>query len=94
MGQVDAGLVTRCLVGVEGEGVAVVELDRSVRERAEPEFWPLQIDQNSDRTAVAAFDVADRRDQLAHLVMRCVAHVDAEDIGSRLEQTADHGAVG
>src|SRR5205085_3490292 len=69
-------------------------LYRAFDKRAETEFWPLQVDQDADRPAIAALDIADGTHQLAHLVVRGVAHVDAEHIGACLEQTADHRAVG
>jgi hypothetical protein len=67
---------------------------RAVLERAEPQFRSLQIDQDADRPAVARLRRANGLDQLAHLVVRGVAHIDAEDVGAGLEQAADHGAVG
>ena len=63
-------------------------------ERAQAQLRSLQIDQDADRPAVAALDIADGRDQFAHLVMRGVAHIDAEHIGAGLEQPADHRKVG
>src|SRR6185437_1251725 len=39
-------------------------------------------------------DIANGVDQLAHLVMRGMAHVDAEHVGAGLEQPPDHGAAG
>src|SRR5262249_5266942 len=69
------------------------ELHGAFRERADPEFGSLQVDQDADRPAVAGLDIADVGDELAHLVVRRVAHVDAEDVGAGLEQLADHRAV-
>src|SRR5581483_12491423 len=40
------------------------------------------------------FDIANGLHQLPHLVVRGVAHIDAENVGARLEQAADHRTVG
>ena len=58
------------------------------------ELRALQVDQDADRAAIAALDIADGLDQFAHLVVRGVAHIDAEHVGAGLEQLADHRAVG
>src|SRR5207247_9884477 len=58
MRELNAGVVARSLVGIEDKTFAVVELDRAFGERAQAEFWALQIDQNTDRAAVARLDVA------------------------------------
>src|SRR3954469_14179117 len=94
MGELDAGVVAGGLAGIEHKAFAVLELNRTFGERAQPKFWPLQADQNADRPAVAALDAADGLDQLAHLLVRGVAHIDAGDVGAGLEQTTDHRAVG
>jgi hypothetical protein len=93
MRKLDAGGVARRLVGVERKSLAVLELDRAFGEGAESELRSLQVDQDADRAAVAGLDIADRRHQLPHLVMRGVAHVDAEQIGAGFEQAADHREV-
>src|SRR3982075_2006934 len=94
MRKLDAGVVARSLVGIQHKAFTVVELDRAFGERAEAKFWALKVDQNADRAAVARLDIADGLDQLAHLVVRGVAHIDAEDVGAGLEQAPDHRAVG
>src|SRR2546430_11755759 len=91
--KLNAGVVAWSLVGIEDKAFAVVELDRSFDERAQAKFWALQVDQNADRAAVATLDVANGLDQFAHLVVRGVAHVNAEDVGAGLEQAPDHRAV-
>src|SRR4051812_3687624 len=82
------------LVGIQHEARTVLERDRTLDERAEPKLWALQIDQYADGPAVTALDIADGRHQFAHLVMRGVAHIDAEQVGAGLEQAADHRTVG
>src|ERR1700761_4929539 len=94
MRQHHARAVARCFVGIECEVLAVLQLHRAFGERAEPQFRALQIDQDADRTAIARLDVADGFHQLAHLVVRRVAHVDAEHVGAGFEQPPYHGAVG
>src|SRR5207302_1001612 len=51
-------------------------------------------DQNADRPPVLEFDRADCRHELAHAVVRGMAHVDAEDVGAGPKQAGDDGAVG
>src|SRR6266851_666217 len=92
--ELDAGIVAGSLVGIEDKTFAVVELDRAFGERPQPKFRALKIDQNADRPAVATLDIADGLDQFAHLVVRGMAHIDAEDVGTGLEQASDHRTVG
>ena len=94
MRQVHARGVAGRIVGIEREGVALLHHGEAAAELSEPQFRPLQIDQDADRAIVFLFDAADRRDQLAHFVMRGVAHVDAEHVGAGLEQPGDHCAFG
>src|ERR1700694_4136287 len=94
MRKVDAGVVAGRLVQIEDKTFAVLELDRALGEGAQAKLGALKIDQNADRPAVATLDIANRLDQLAHLVVRGMAHIDAEDVGAGLEQAADHRAVG
>src|SRR4029077_18605212 len=42
----------------------------------------------------ARLDIANGLDQFAHLVVRGVAHIDAEDVSAGLKQAPDHRAVG
>src|SRR6266851_2475631 len=92
--ELDAGVVAGSLVGIQDKTFTVVELDRAFGERPQPKLRPLKIDQNADRPAIAGLDVANGLDQLAHLVVRGMAHIDAEDVGARLEQAPNHRAVG
>src|SRR5260370_8826396 len=94
MRELDARIVARGLVGIEHKTFAVLELDRAFGERAQAKFWALKVDQDADRPAIAALDIANGLDQFAHLVVRGMAHIDAEDVGAGLEQAADHRAVG
>ena len=81
-------------IGVEHEGLACDQHGRAVGEAADPQLRSLQVDQDSDRAAMLGFDRADRRHQLAHAVVRGVAHIDAEDVGAGPKQARDHVSVG
>jgi len=85
MGQVDAGGIARRGIGIEHEALAVGEDRRTLLEGAKPQLRALQIDENADRAIITCLDIADGRDELTHLVMRGVAHIDAENIRPRLE---------
>ena len=78
---------------IEDENLAIGERGRTGCEAADPELGPLKVDQNADRAAVLALDVADRRHELAHAVVGGVTHIDAEDVGAGLEQVCDDAAV-
>src|ERR1700676_1096210 len=94
MRKLNAGVVAGSLVGIQHKAFAVVELDRAFGERAQPKLGALKVDQNAYGAAVAGLDVANGLDQFAHLVVRGMAHIDAEDVGAGLEQAPDHRAVG
>src|SRR5260221_3114664 len=94
MRKLNAGVVAGSLVGIEDKTFTVVELDRAFGERSQAKLWALKVDQNADGAAVARLDVPNGLDQFAHLVVRGVAHIDAEDVGAGLEQAPDHRAVG
>src|SRR6266849_2024888 len=94
MRELDAGVVAGSLVGIQDKTFTVVELDRAFGERPQPKFRPLKIDQNADRPAITGLDIANGLDQFAHLVVRGMAHIDAENVGAGLEQAPDHRTVG
>ncbi len=81
-------------VGIERERRALDQGRRIVREPADAQFWALQVDEHADRPPVFGFDGADRGHQLAHALVRSVAHVDAEHVGAGFEQARDHAALG
>ena len=93
MRKVYARVVAGRLVGIERKALPVIELCRTFGEGTKTQLRPLQVDEDADRAAVAAFDIANGLDQIAHLVMRRVAHVDAEHVGTGLEQLPDHRTV-
>src|SRR6266436_9038665 len=96
--KLNAGVVAGSLVGIEDKTFAVVKLNRALGERAQAKLWALQVDENADRAAVAGLDVANGLDQFAHLVVRGVAHIDAEDVGAGLDRkstrlNSSHGYI-
>jgi hypothetical protein len=93
MRQVHARGVAGRGIGVEAEGLVLGQRHGVGRETADPQLRALQIDQDADRPSVLGLHRANRRHQLAHALVRGVAHVDAEDVGARLEQAGDHAAV-
>ena len=93
MWEVHARLPAGRGVAVEDEGLAVPQVDGAVDECAEPELRPLQVDKDADRATGLLLDVADHRDPLAHPVMRSMAHVDPEHVGSGGEKRSDGLAV-
>ncbi len=94
MRQLGARLVARGRVQIEREGGAVLQSHRAGLEFSDPKLGTLQIDQDADRPSVFGLDRADRRHQLAHAVMRGVAHIDAEHVGPGAEQARDDAALG
>src|SRR5260370_11772961 len=92
--KLNAGVISGRLVGIQDKTFAIVELDRILGEGAQAKFWGLQVEENADGAAVARLDVANGLDQFAHLVVRGVAHIDAEDVSAGLKQAPDHRAVG
>src|SRR6185437_4019885 len=91
--QVHARGVARRRIGIEDEILAAVDFGPVVLEAAEPELRPLQIDENADRPIAFRFNLADRRHQLTHLLVRGVTHIDAEDVRAGLEQAANDDAA-
>ena len=71
---------------IEDEDVARRDLDLALGKSADPELRPLQVGENPDRPADVFLDLANGRDQRAEPRMVGVAHVDAEDVRTRLEE--------
>ena len=94
MRQVHARDAARRLVGIERERRALRQHHRAAFELPDAKLRALQIDQDADRPLAFVLDRADGRHQLAHAVMRRVAHIDAEDVGAGAEQRGDHGTLG
>ncbi len=90
MRQEDTGCVAGRVIVVEREGLAGLQIDLGVGKLADAKLRALQVGQNADRAAGARLDRADALDQRAHQVMACMAHVDAENVGTGLVQLLDH----
>src|SRR5204862_442003 len=69
MRKLDAGVVAGCRIGIKLEACILGQGDRSAREGADPQFWPLQVDQHTDRPPILELDRADRGHQIAHALM-------------------------
>src|SRR5262249_49476603 len=93
MGQMYPRRVARRRIAIEAKCLALGEQDRAALECADAQLGSLQVDEDSDRPPVFEFDRADRRDELAQSLVRSMAHVDAEDVGTGAEQARDHYAV-
>ena len=94
MRQVDALRVSGLRIVVQSEGLAGLQRLLAVGELADAKLGTLQIGEDADRTADRLFHRADARDQRAHQLVVGVAHIDAEHVGTRLEQFLQHGLVG
>ena len=92
--QFDAGRIPQLLLPVEHEHVPVDELGRAILEFADPKLRTLKVEQDRDRAMLRLLERADRIDQLGFLGLAAVAHVDAEGVGARLHQRADHVRAG
>ncbi len=93
MRQVNALRSAKRLVGVEGEGLSLDERDAVVLEHVDPQLRSLEVGQNGDGTLVLRLDGANHGDAFAQLFARQMAHVEAEDVGARLEQFGDHFGI-
>src|SRR5262249_16576113 len=71
-----------------------LERDRIIGKRTDAQLWALQVDEDADRSALLGFDRANRLHERAQLVVRRVAHVDAENVGAGLEQPRDDRLLG
>src|SRR5690606_37347003 len=94
MRQVHATGVAGLLVIVQNELLADLKRHLLVREGTHAQLRTLKISQNGDRSFDATLHVADATHQLAHGVVICVAHVDAEDVCASLIELFDHSLVG
>ena len=93
-GRCTRAVLPGALSRVERERGALRQRHRAAFELPDAQLRALQIDQDADRPLAFLLDRADGRHQLAHAVMRRVAHIDAEDVGAGAEQRRDHGTFG
>ena len=94
MGQGYALGRSRRLVHVEAQLLALLQLERSLGEDAQPELGALQIHQDGDGMLVFLLHRPQEIDALAMVVRRAVAEVQAKDVGAGLEQRAQALAAG
>ena len=85
MRQVHAPQAAHRLAPDEAHHVAFGEPDRAGFEFADAELWSLEIDQDADGARELGLELAHCGMDVAQAVMRRVAHVHAEHVGTRLE---------
>ena len=90
VGEVRAGGVAGGGIEVEAEGAAHDELLRAVGEGADAQLRPLEVGEDADGRAELDLDLADDPVAGGDVLVGAMAHVEAEDIGARLVQGADH----
>ena len=90
MRQFDAGLVAGGRIAVEHEAGAAGELHAAGGELADAQLGALKVGKDGGGATVAFFQCADRLDHRHLRRLVAVAHVNAERIGTGLEQPGDH----
>jgi hypothetical protein len=91
VGELHAARVAGGRVEVEAEGRAVLQLvTLAICEAAAAQFRTLKVGEDRDGAADILFHLPDRGVAGADLVVAAMAHVQAEDIGPRLVELADH----
>src|SRR5262249_17639222 len=80
--------------GIEEKGVALVEHHRAALEPPDPQLRSLQVDKDPDRPPILEFHRTNEPHELAHALVRGMAHVDAENVGARPKQVADNDPLG
>ena len=93
MRQIHARCIAHRLLAVEDDAIALFKRHAAVLELAATQFWPLQIDENANRSAMLFFDGTNGGDALAHALMAGVAHVDAKHVGAGEKQPFDYGRI-
>ena len=87
--QVHARDRARGRVKVHPERRTIDQFRRPVGKNPDAQLWTLQIGQNGDWASCVRLDLADDHMARADVVMRAMAHVQAEHICTRLKQRAD-----
>ena len=89
--QLHAGGITLGVVQIKPEIGADDQIFASViGKHTNPQFWPLKVGQNTDRAVEVRFDLPDDRVARPDFCVVTMAHVQAEHIGARFVQSADH----
>src|SRR5690606_11871353 len=89
MWQQDARGIAGSGIGIEPEGLSRLQRDLAALDLADAQLRPLEIAENADRAAGLLLDGADAPDELLHVRVRGVAHIDAERVGAGQEQFPD-----
>src|SRR5579859_5932454 len=71
------------------DAIALAQKPLAAIERAEPDLWSLQVDENSDRPSAFQFQRAHRAMERGELGVRGVTHVDAENVDAGIEQSGN-----
>ena len=90
MRQIDAARVAGRFIAVKDEGRALFQDREPLFEGADAQLWPLEIAQDGGRPVEFLFQRADRGDAGRMILMRAMAHIDAESVGPGDEQRPDH----
>ena len=90
MRQVHAAKPSHRLAADETHYVTLGEPNGARFELADAELRPLQIDQNADRAGELELDLVNDGVCFPQELWRRMTHIDAKNVGARLEQSADH----
>ena len=90
MRQAHAGVIAGRRVTVELEMARVADNGAAILERADAQFWPLQVAQDGDRAAIFLLGLAHMRDGFGMGGVVAMAHIDAERIGAGEDELGDH----
>jgi hypothetical protein len=93
MRKIDPVHIAREILVIKREGLARLQRHRAFGKLADPQFRPLKVCQDADRTSAVFLHCTDAADQGAHQLMARMAHVDAEQIRARLVELLDHRLV-
>ena len=89
MGKRDPFRTSGRRIEIEGEGAAFFEDRASTLELPDPELRPLQVEQHPDGASGGGFDLADRLEAPAVVVVAAVAEVEPEHVDPGGEQRPD-----
>mmetsp|Transcript_26006 Transcript_26006/g.50603 ORF Transcript_26006/g.50603 Transcript_26006/m.50603 type:complete len:527 (+) Transcript_26006:39-1619(+) len=86
----DAGVVSNLLLQVQDKPLALLHGHGSVFEFSDTELRALEVHEDADGGAMASLDLTDQVDSLPGVLVRAVAHRDAEDVGASLPHGLNH----
>ena len=82
-------LVALFPIEIKAELLPNFQLIGAIFKLTTPQLWSLKICENSNRTACFALDLANDFVTLGDITMASMAHIQAEDIGTSIEQCAN-----